>query len=66
MEGRAAMDMSVGGEAAFWRRLASAKGLAAALPIRFFTTGGLPMLRMMGGAPDAEHDRTCRSDNEHH
>jgi uncharacterized protein len=29
------------------------------------TTGGVPMLRMMGGSPDAEHkhhDHTC----EHH
>jgi len=27
--------------------------LAGALLVRFFTSGGLPMLRMMGGAPDA-------------
>jgi uncharacterized membrane protein YraQ (UPF0718 family) len=31
--------------------------LAGALLVRFFTSGGLPMLRMMGGAPDAGHDR---------
>ena len=30
--------------------------LAAALVARFVATGGLPMLRMMGGSPDAEHD----------
>jgi uncharacterized protein len=30
--------------------------LAAALVWRFVRTGGVPMLRMMGGAPDAEHD----------
>ena len=29
---------------------------AAALVWRFFRTGGLPMLRMMGGAPDAGHE----------
>ena len=29
--------------------------LAAVLVVRFVTTGGLPMLRMMGGSPDAEH-----------
>jgi uncharacterized protein len=30
--------------------------LATVLVIRFVTTGGIPMLRMMGGSPDAEHD----------
>ncbi len=30
--------------------------LAAVLLIRFVRTGGIPMLRMMGGSPDAEHD----------
>jgi uncharacterized protein len=29
--------------------------LAALLVVRFCRTGGLPMLRMMGGAPDVEH-----------
>jgi uncharacterized membrane protein YraQ (UPF0718 family) len=29
--------------------------VAAALVTRFLRTGGLPMLRMMGGAPDAPH-----------
>jgi len=30
--------------------------LAVVLVIRFVRTGGIPMLRMMGGAPDAEHE----------
>lgn len=38
--------------------------VAAALTARFFATGGLPMLRMMGGSPDAEHDHACHG--EHH
>ncbi|OBK29867.1 hypothetical protein A5634_17570 [Mycobacterium asiaticum] len=29
--------------------------IAAVLVARFFTSGGMPMLRMMGGSPDAEH-----------
>ena len=32
--------------------------LAAVLVVRFVTTGGIPMLRMMGGSPDAENDHT--------
>jgi uncharacterized membrane protein YraQ (UPF0718 family) len=31
--------------------------LAAVLVARFVTTGGMPMLRMMGGSPAAEHGR---------
>jgi len=30
--------------------------LAAVLVVHFVRTGGLPMLKMMGGSPDAEHD----------
>jgi hypothetical protein len=30
--------------------------LAAVLVVRFVATGGLPMLRMMGGAPEASHN----------
>jgi uncharacterized protein len=30
--------------------------VAAVLVARFVATGGIPMLRMMGGSPDAEHD----------
>jgi uncharacterized membrane protein YraQ (UPF0718 family) len=30
--------------------------LAALLVVRFARSGGIPMLRMMGGGPDAEHD----------
>ncbi|MFV8316607.1 permease [Mycobacterium sp. 23] len=29
--------------------------IAAMLVARFFTSGGMPMLRMMGGSPEAEH-----------
>jgi len=29
--------------------------LAAALLVRFFRSGGAPMLKMMGGAPEPEH-----------
>jgi uncharacterized membrane protein YraQ (UPF0718 family) len=38
--------------------------LAAALLLRFFTSGGLSMLRMMGGAPDA-HDAHAAGHHEH-
>jgi len=30
--------------------------VAGLLVLRFVTTGGIPMLRMMGGSPDAEHE----------
>ena len=33
-------------------------GLAALLVARFVTTGGIPMLRAMGGSPEAEHDHS--------
>jgi uncharacterized membrane protein YraQ (UPF0718 family) len=41
--------------------------IAAVLVVRFFRTGGGPMLKMMGGGPDdmAEHDH-CHSDHAHH
>ncbi len=38
-------------------------GLAAVLVARFMTTGGMPMLRMMGGSPDAEHEHHCHHDH---
>ena len=38
--------------------------VATALVIRFITSGGLPMVRMMGGTPDAEHGQHDHS--EHH
>ncbi len=38
--------------------------VAAALLIRFTTSGGMPMLRMMGGSPDAEHEH-CHQ-HQHH
>jgi uncharacterized protein len=34
-------------------------GLAALLVARFVITGGIPMLRAMGGSPDAEHGHHC-------
>ncbi|WP_244975631.1 permease [Mycobacterium kubicae] len=43
--------------------------VAAVLVARFFTTGGMPMLRMMGGSPDAEHDHgghECHGDQGGH
>lgn len=41
--------------------------VAAVLVIRFVTSGGVPMLRMMGGAPDAQHEHECHHDHgEHH
>jgi uncharacterized membrane protein YraQ (UPF0718 family) len=39
--------------------------LAVVLEIHFTTSGGTPMLRMMGGTPDAEHDR-CGDGHNHH
>ncbi|BCI79836.1 hypothetical protein MTY66_14610 [Mycolicibacterium sp. TY66] len=36
--------------------------LAAGLALRFVRTGGIPMLRMMGGSPDAGHEGS----HEHH
>jgi uncharacterized protein len=35
--------------------------LAAVLAVRFIRTGGIPMLRMMGGSPDTEHQHDHRS-----
>ncbi len=35
--------------------------IAALLVVRFFTSGGGPMLRMMNGSPDSEHDH-----HDHH
>ncbi len=39
--------------------------LAAVLLIRFARSGGLPMLRMMNGAPDAAHDHGSRGGHQH-
>ena len=39
--------------------------LAAVLLIRFARSGGLPMLRMMNGAPDAAHDHGSHGGHEH-
>jgi uncharacterized protein len=40
--------------------------LAAVLTIRFARTGGIPMLRMMGGSPEAEHAHHCSTGHNHH
>jgi uncharacterized membrane protein YraQ (UPF0718 family) len=40
--------------------------LAAALLMRFFTSGGLPMLRMMGGGPDEAGHHGQHEHHEHH
>jgi hypothetical protein len=37
--------------------------LAAVLSVRFVKTGGLPMLRSMGGSPDAENDHCHHNDS---
>jgi uncharacterized protein len=37
--------------------------VAAAMIARFVTTGGMPMLRMMGGAPDQPHQH-CHTDEQ--
>jgi hypothetical protein len=34
--------------------------VAAILVARFITTGGLPMLRMMGGSPKAGHEHSSQ------
>jgi hypothetical protein len=39
--------------------------LAAVLAVRFVTTNGIPMLRMMGGSPDAEHDACGHHGHSH-
>jgi hypothetical protein len=40
--------------------------VAAVLVIRFIRTGGIPMLQMMGGAPDAEHTPACHEPAKGH
>ena len=40
--------------------------LAAVLLVRFVRSGGLPMLRMMNGAPDAPHDHGAHGGHEAH
>jgi len=39
--------------------------LAAILIVRFVTSGGLPMVRMMGGSPDAGPEHHHRSPESH-
>jgi uncharacterized membrane protein YraQ (UPF0718 family) len=40
--------------------------LAAALLVRFFRSGGGPMLKMMGGSPDAHDHHDQHDHHEHH
>ena len=40
--------------------------VAAVLVLRFVSTGGIPMLRMMGGSPDAEHTPGCHEPADGH
>jgi uncharacterized membrane protein YraQ (UPF0718 family) len=40
--------------------------LAAVLIARFITSGGIPMLRMMGGSPDTGHDQHDHNDGHGH
>jgi uncharacterized membrane protein YraQ (UPF0718 family) len=39
--------------------------LAAVLVVRFVRTGGIAMLRMMGGSPDADHDHDHQAGHPH-
>lgn len=39
--------------------------IAALLVFRFITSGGLPMVRMMGGPPEAEHGHHDHSEHSH-
>ena len=49
------MDAGISWNYTTWLNIAFL-ALAAVLVVRFVRTGGIPMLRMMGGSPDAEHD----------
>ncbi|MEU2779268.1 permease [Streptomyces sp. NPDC007162] len=40
--------------------------LAAVLLVRFWRTGGMTMLRMMGGSPDTSHDHADHMHHGHH
>ncbi|MEU2340008.1 permease [Streptomyces sp. NPDC006654] len=40
--------------------------LAAVLLVRFWRTGGMAMLRMMGGSPDTNHDHADHMHHGHH
>ncbi len=58
------MDAAISWNYTTWLNIAFL-ALAAVLVIRFVTTGGVPMLRMMGGSPDAEHEH-CDHTHEQH
>jgi uncharacterized membrane protein YraQ (UPF0718 family) len=71
MEGHAAMDMSIQSDGSLRHRLRTRQGftsvshifliLAAALCYRFTRTGGIPMLKMMGGAPGTGHEHHAQA-----
>jgi uncharacterized membrane protein YraQ (UPF0718 family) len=48
-----------------WLNIASLV-VAAVLLLRFVRTGGMPMLRMMGGSPDDEHADHCHEASDSH
>jgi hypothetical protein len=39
--------------------------VAAVLVARFVASGGMPMLRIMGGSPDAEHEHHDQGEHHH-
>jgi uncharacterized membrane protein YraQ (UPF0718 family) len=57
------MDAGISWNYTTWLNIAFL-ALAVVLVVRFVRTGGIPMLRMMGGSPDAEHDHG--HDHDHH
>jgi uncharacterized membrane protein YraQ (UPF0718 family) len=57
------MEAGIGWNYTTWLNLAFL-ALAAALVFRFLRTGGVPMLRMMGGEPDVDHAH--HRDDSHH
>nr|WP_083212485.1 permease [Mycobacterium malmoense] len=52
------MEASISWNYTTWLNIAFL-AVAAVLVIRFFTSGGMPMLRMMGGSPDGGHEHEC-------
>ena len=54
------MEASISWNYTTWLNIAFL-GLTAVLVLRFVTSGGLPMLRMMGGSPEAQPDQSGHS-----
>ncbi len=52
------MEASISWNYTTWLNIAFL-AVAAVLVIRFVTSGGMPMLRMMGGSPDGGHEHEC-------